>query len=66
MANGVNCGMTGGDQSWRGRGWTSLHPGGSPVAMGDGSVIFLSESISPFVHNALGSRAGGEVIPSDY
>ncbi len=63
MSNSVNCGWPSGTyQSWRARGWTSLHSGGSPVTFADGSVTFLSEDISSFVHNALGSRAGGEVV----
>ena len=66
MANNVNCGLPDADPTWKERGWTSLHPGGSPVTFGDGSVAFLTEDISSFVHNALGSRAGGEVIPSTY
>ncbi len=64
MMLGANCGLGGApwSQSWQSRGWTSLHPGGSPVCFADGSVTFLSEEIDPFVHNALGSRNGGETI----
>ncbi len=44
----------------------SNHTGGANAVMGDGSVRFLSQSISPVVFAALITRAGGEVIPSDY
>jgi prepilin-type N-terminal cleavage/methylation domain-containing protein/prepilin-type processing-associated H-X9-DG protein len=46
-------------------GFKSKHPGGVNFAMADGSVRFLKQSISPRPFNALGSRAGGEVISSD-
>ena len=39
----------------------SFHPGGSQVAMGDGAVTFLSESVSATVFAALVTRDGGEV-----
>jgi len=47
--------------SWMTRGFNSHHTGGYVGAFVDGSVRFMPESISPQVHNALGSRAGGEV-----
>ncbi|WP_164102316.1 DUF1559 domain-containing protein [Candidatus Laterigemmans baculatus] len=40
----------------------SLHPGGAYVALADGSVQFLSESIAREVLGALCTRAGGETI----
>lgn len=40
----------------------SFHPGGANVAMGDGSVRFLTNSINPETHRALHSVAGGEVV----
>lgn len=40
----------------------SMHTGGCQVALVDGSVRFLSENISSIVFNAMGSRAGGEVV----
>ena len=49
-------------QSWMGRGFASNHVGGITVALADGSVRFIQESISQFAYNAYGSRAGGEVI----
>ena len=48
--------------SWEGRGFASLHPGGVTGAMCDGSVTFFSENISQRIFNAMGSRAGGEVV----
>jgi len=54
------CGGTA--QSWMGRGFTSHHPGGYTCCMVDGSVRFIPETITPQVHNALGSRAGGEAV----
>ena len=43
-------------------GFSSPHVGGSIACLADGSVRFMSQSMSTFTHNALGSRAGGEVI----
>ena len=40
----------------------SMHPGGAQVALVDGSVRFISETISPITFRALGTRAGGEVL----
>jgi prepilin-type N-terminal cleavage/methylation domain-containing protein/prepilin-type processing-associated H-X9-DG protein len=51
--------------SYTARGFKSLHPGGCNFLMGDGSVKFMKNSINPFTYNALGSRAGSEVISSD-
>jgi len=34
--------------------------------MGDGSVRFIRDSITPATLSALGTRAGGEVINLDY
>ena len=46
-------------------GLSSWHPGGANVAMADGSVRFLKDSISYGTLWALGSRAQREVIPAD-
>lgn len=51
-----------GSPSWRGRGFQSHHPGGSTFLLCDGSATFLSENIDMKTYNALGSRAGGEVV----
>jgi prepilin-type N-terminal cleavage/methylation domain-containing protein/prepilin-type processing-associated H-X9-DG protein len=46
-------------------GLSSFHPGGGNIAMADGSVKFLKSSTSTFVVQALGTKAGGEVVSSD-
>ena len=51
--------------SWMGRGFNSRHPGCIMVNLADGSVRTIRDSINQFTYNALGSRAGGEVI-GDY
>ena len=40
-------------------------PGGVNVLMGDGSVRFIKDSISPITMRSLVTRAGGEVVSSD-
>jgi prepilin-type N-terminal cleavage/methylation domain-containing protein/prepilin-type processing-associated H-X9-DG protein len=40
----------------------SGHPGGANFAFADGSVHFLSQTISPVTFSALGTRIGGEVV----
>ena len=44
----------------------SMHPGGSNVLFGDGSVRFVKESIRLSTWQALSSRGGGEIISGDY
>ena len=39
-----------------------MHPGGVQVALADGSVRFVSESVEPAVWWAAGTRAGGEPL----
>ena len=46
-------------------GFRSHHPGGANFVLGDGSVRFLKETISESVYQALGTKAGGEVISAD-
>jgi prepilin-type N-terminal cleavage/methylation domain-containing protein/prepilin-type processing-associated H-X9-DG protein len=43
----------------------SYHPGGVNVALCDGSVRFVKDSISLATWRALGSRNGGEVVSAD-
>jgi prepilin-type processing-associated H-X9-DG protein len=43
-------------------GFRSRHPAGANFAMTDGSVRFVKQSIDHRVYNALGSRAGSELI----
>ncbi len=45
---------------------TSYHPGGSNYLFGDGSVKFLKLSINIGVYQALGTRAGGEIVGADH
>ena len=46
---------------------SSFHPGGVDVAIGDGSVRFIKESIALNVWRSLSTRNGGEVVSaSDY
>jgi prepilin-type N-terminal cleavage/methylation domain-containing protein/prepilin-type processing-associated H-X9-DG protein len=44
---------------------SSLHPGGANVAFADGHVQFVKSTISMTIWWALGTRANGEVVPSD-
>jgi prepilin-type N-terminal cleavage/methylation domain-containing protein/prepilin-type processing-associated H-X9-DG protein len=46
-------------------GFDSLHPGGVNMAFGDGSAIFINDSIDYRVWNLLGDKAD-ELIPSSY
>ncbi|MDR3196984.1 MAG: DUF1559 domain-containing protein [Planctomycetaceae bacterium] len=41
---------------------SSFHPGGFNGVFGDGSVRFISNTIDPYILNALGTRDGGEPI----
>ncbi len=44
----------------------SKHPGGVNVGMADGSVRFMSNSISLFTWRGLGTKANGEVVGGDF
>jgi len=43
----------------------SYHQGGSNFLFTDGSVKFIKLTINPTIYQALGSRAGGEVVGAD-
>jgi prepilin-type N-terminal cleavage/methylation domain-containing protein/prepilin-type processing-associated H-X9-DG protein len=43
----------------------SYHSGGANVGFADGSVKFIKNTVNIIAWNALGSRAGGEVISAD-
>jgi len=43
----------------------SNHPGGANFAFADGSVKFIKQSINDQAYQAVGTRAGGEVISAD-
>ncbi len=65
--NGCRFGCSGGcDPSYGySYGMSSNHSGGVNVAMGDGSVRFIKDTINRQTLWALGTRAGGEVISAD-
>jgi prepilin-type N-terminal cleavage/methylation domain-containing protein/prepilin-type processing-associated H-X9-DG protein len=44
---------------------SSRHPGGVNLLMADGSVHFIKKTISLPVWQALGTVAGGEIVPAD-
>jgi hypothetical protein len=46
-------------------GFRSRHPGGCQFPSCDGSVRFMMETITAHVFQALGPRAGGEVVSAD-
>ncbi len=46
-------------------GFWSRHPGGCQFLLCDGSVRFIKQTLAPQVFQALGSRAGGEVVGAD-
>ena len=43
----------------------SNHPGGANFAFADGSVKFVKQTVNDQTYQALGTRAGGEVISAD-
>ncbi len=56
------------DVNVHGRGWfapRSQHTGGVNIALGDGSVRLISDSVDRNVHWAMHSRNGGEVFSHD-
>jgi len=67
--NSRNCGANfiaeWGQDFWGTANASSLHPGGVNVAMTDGSVRFVKDTINQGTWAALGTRAGGEVLSAD-
>ena len=61
----ANCAFTNSYNSAGAYGLSSNHSGGCNVAMGDGSVRFLKDSVALPALWALGSRAQGEVLSAD-
>ena len=47
-------------------GFSSYHPGGANFAFGDGSLRFISETISMTVYEQLGNRHDGQLLDSDF
>ncbi len=43
----------------------SRHPGGVNVAMADGSVRFVKDTVNLAAWRALGTRNGGEIVSAD-
>lgn len=46
-------------------GYSSSHPGGVNVCMGDGSVKFIKNTLRPEIFARLGNRADGQLISAD-
>jgi prepilin-type N-terminal cleavage/methylation domain-containing protein/prepilin-type processing-associated H-X9-DG protein len=61
----TNCGNTSSGGMSNVSNSDSWHPGGVNVALCDGSVRFIKDSINPMTWWALGTKANGEVISSD-
>jgi prepilin-type N-terminal cleavage/methylation domain-containing protein len=64
-ANAVSAGNTGVPDVFGTAPPTSFHPGGVNLALTDGSVRFIKDSVNQTTWWALGTRNGGEVISAD-
>jgi len=65
MPNEKSCHVYNGGDDWFGRtlmSASSEHPGGVNVGIADGSVDFVSETVTPAVWWAMGTRNGGESV----
>lgn len=47
-------------------GFSSYHPGGANFALGDGSVRYISETISMTVYDQLGNRQDGQLLDIEF
>ncbi|MEM7454122.1 MAG: DUF1559 domain-containing protein [Planctomycetota bacterium] len=56
----INSAVVGNQERWYAV--TSQHPGGATFARADGSVDFINENINGLTYEALGTKAGGEVV----
>jgi prepilin-type processing-associated H-X9-DG protein len=77
-ARGIGCWLQGGPATVRGldpanqpyigpgRQFGGLHDRGAVIAMADGSVRFVSDSVNPKVFEALSTIAGGERLPAGW
>jgi len=55
--------LRGSDYGWKAA--RSNHPGGVNALFGDGHVQFIKDAVSAVAYQALGTRAGGEVVSAD-
>ena len=59
----INSAIVGNKERWYSI--SSQHPGGANFARGDGSVSFVTDTLAGDVFEALGTKAGGEVVSAD-
>ncbi len=65
MPNEVSCHIFNGGDDWYGRNMMSAsseHPGAVNVALADGSVRGVADTVSQDIWWALGTRNGGEAV----
>ena len=46
-------------------GYSSKHPGGANISLGDGSVRYLKSTVNPKILRLLGNRADGDLLSAD-
>ncbi|WP_169977329.1 DUF1559 domain-containing protein [Tautonia rosea] len=59
------CVIAGGDNGPTRHGVRSRHPGGANMAMADGSVRFVKDTVNVFTWRSLSTTRGGEVVSAD-